>query len=447
MPSALRCCGLVDHINDLNSILQRGNSYNDLHAALSSMQGDGISQIMSFMTRDAALRSCCTLSAVSPQMRLDAEGLIRRLVKTAKVMARAQVEENCLVYRVSATELADAPSRVADSLWWAIRCGLPVVVHVNDARTDVLAAFSNNLRSRVAELRVDVTENKIELCSAGPTCAAACGRFLSALSTFPNLEKLFVMCKAFPESGLTATRVKRALGVAAQMPIQDTTLCNLSSLSDFCALSGARCLRRLTLSQCGVQNFVGLSSLPKLAELDVSGSSLLSTLNGVFSLPLLQIFTATKCALRNVDTLHACPQLREVDVSENEVLVDLRGLSGAPSLTKLTAKECGLRTLDGLNQCLCLTEVDVSYNFDLEDVEGLAGAPRLERLTAGECQLRSLAGLGSCPRLKEVNVCGNEFLSDVSALAGSSSLQYLNLWGCNATDTRVLSTAVQIGRE
>ncbi|KPA81922.1 hypothetical protein ABB37_04161 [Leptomonas pyrrhocoris] len=314
--------------------------------------------------------------------------------------------------------------RLAESLWWADRCGLPLTVTVGNERRDVLASLTDRVRDRVEELRIEVNTEAASVQDPALASDGQCGNFLCALLTFPHVTKLSIVCSKTDVTSRETRDVNHTLRVAAEMPISEICVRGFMELTDLSVLAGSQHLQHLTVTHCGIQSVSDLVSCPMLTELDVSHNQHLQTLSGLASAPRLKTLIATDCDIRNLDGLGSCPNLCKLDACSNECLESTRGLAGAPSLEKLFVNCCnGLRNVEGLASCPLLTELDVQFDTELEGFDGLAGAPSLRTINANGCGLRSVDGLNQCPQLSEIDISENGALEDLSGLAGAPRLE------------------------
>ena len=122
---------------------------------------DGVAQVMNFSDAPDYSITKYVLRAVSPQMRLCTELLYIYPWLNDEDRSRAQAEEQRgLVYDMVAGSRSQHQPSFASSLWWADRCGLPLVLDVDNTRDDVLALLPERLRCRVLTLRVKVQTKK-----------------------------------------------------------------------------------------------------------------------------------------------------------------------------------------------------------------------------------------------------------------------------------------------
>ncbi|KAL7701144.1 hypothetical protein N2W54_005547 [Lotmaria passim] len=106
--------------------------------------------------------------------------------------SRAQAEEQRgLVYDMVAGSRSQHQPSFASSLWWADRCGLPLVLDVDSTCDDVLALLPERLRGRVVTLRVKVALWE-DLRGSLQSPEVHKTTFLAALPTFPHVQELWI---------------------------------------------------------------------------------------------------------------------------------------------------------------------------------------------------------------------------------------------------------------
>lgn len=401
-----------------------------IRSALLQLQYDKLARVVGFMQGDALSRILRTLSAVSPQMRLDAEtNAWTGDGEDESVKTSARNEH--LLCSVNATAETPATPQLSLSLWWAARCGLPVRVRVNNQRSDVLRALRDGAQLRLQSLDVVVTSVPACLQGDASGCDGRCNTVMCALPAFGNLQRLSITCDDAVYGRRAVSVVTKLLRNAAQLPIAEVEVSGIAELKELSALSGAPHLRSLTAKNCGLQSVSELASCPQLAKLDVSGNEKLRSVSSLGDAPCLEELDIQGCDVRNLDGLGRCAKLRVLDASSNSHLVTTRGLAGAPSLEVLHVGCCEkLRNLAGCGSCPKLRELDIQFSFEVEDFRGAAGAPSLRSINANGCGLASLEGLSSCPQLTHIDFSENDRFPDPSGLAGAPSLEFIN-----ATDT------------
>ncbi|KAL7698335.1 hypothetical protein NQL31_001438 [Lotmaria passim] len=131
--------GYAAFAKDLNAALSTSTSY-EPQTALSMLCEDGVAQVMSFSDPPKCSVTADVLRAVSPQMRLCTELLYSYEWLNDDDRNRVEMDDQRgLVYdMVAGSRSQDQPSS-ASSLWWADRCGLPLVLDVDNTCDDVLA--------------------------------------------------------------------------------------------------------------------------------------------------------------------------------------------------------------------------------------------------------------------------------------------------------------------
>ncbi|KPA78685.1 hypothetical protein ABB37_06285 [Leptomonas pyrrhocoris] len=413
---------LKGHIEDFHASLSCDSTGN-ARTALGRLLMDGIAQIMSFMPPQSITRSIHTLSAVCPQMRLDAETLrIYRYVDES--YGAVVVSDNQLVYGITEMRNRQAPPTFAQSLWWADWCGLPLSVVVANARSDVLALLTESDRDRVEELIVYVFSEVVCAQDSASECDGRCSTVLCALSTFPRLTKLRISGFRCTYGSRATDDLSRVLRVAAKMPISEIRISFFINLSDLSALAGSQHLQRLTVTYCGIRSVKDLVSCSMLEELDISENRQLQSVSELADAPRLKTLVARHCDIKNLNGLGNFPHLINLDVSRNVFLNNLRGLAGAPWLRVMKANYCTLlRCIDGLGSCHELTDLEIRENLALKELGGLAGAWSLRRIDALHCNLRSVEGLDRCPRLATIELNADIKLKGIPGLAGCIRLK------------------------
>ena len=418
--------GYAAFAKDLNTALSTSTS-DERRTALSMLCEDGVAQVMSFSDAPDYSITKYVLRAVSPQMRLCTELLYIYPWLNDEDRSRAQAEEQRgLVYDMVAGSRSQHQPSFASSLWWADRCGLPLVLDVDNTRDDdILALLPERLRGRVVTLRVKVQPKK-RLLRFLQSLIMRKTTFLAALPTFPHLQELCIQSVDY-KGGLTD--ITKALRAAAELPISRIVVREFRSLRDLSALAGAQHLRSISARQCAIESMEGLASCPELTDVDVSNNPTLEGLTSLAGALRVETLNASGCNLRSLERLSSCTALRVVDVSENQNLTSLVGLADLPCLERVVAQDCGLTTLQGLRSCPSLTDMDVSDN-DLSDISDIAGAPHLTRLKVAGCDPRCLSILSTLPVLTELDISYVHGVRDLRMLAGAACLETLTAWHC-----------------
>ncbi|KAL7706352.1 hypothetical protein N2W54_007195 [Lotmaria passim] len=418
--------GYAAFAKDLNAALSTSTS-DERRTALSMLCEDGVAQVMSFSDAPDYSITKYVLRAVSPQMRLCTELLYIYPWLNDEDRSRAQAEEQRgLVYDMVAGSRSQHQPSFASSLWWADRCGLPLVLDVDNTRDDdILALLPERLRGRVVTLRVKVQPKK-RLLRFLQSLIMRKTTFLAALPTFPHLQELCIQSVDY-KGGLTD--ITKALRAAAELPISRIVVREFRSLRDLSALAGAQHLRSISARQCAIESMEGLASCPELTDVDVSNNPTLEGLTSLAAALRVETLNASGCNLRSLERLSSCTALRVVDVSENQNLTSLVGLADLPCLERVVAQDCGLTTLQGLRSCPSLTDMDVSDN-DLSDISDIAGAPHLTRLKVAGCDPRCLSILSTLPVLTELDISYVHGVRDLRMLAGAACLETLTAWHC-----------------
>ncbi|KAL7695213.1 hypothetical protein NQL31_002993 [Lotmaria passim] len=405
---------------------------------------DGVALVMSFSDPPKRSFSESVLRAVSPQMRLSTELLHNYGSPSDKDRSRALVDmQRGLVYCLTAGSHSQDQPSCASPLWWADRCGLPLMLDVDNTRDDdVLALLPERLRCHVVTLRVKVAPPKdlrgsLQLPEVHKTT------FLAALPAFPHVQELWIE-SVDNEGGLPD--IRKALRAAAGLPISRIVVREFQSVRDFSALAGAQHLRSISAQHCAIRSMKGLASYPELTDVDVSNNPTLEGLTSLAGALKVETLNASGCSLRSLEGLSSCTKLRVVDVSDNKNLTSLVGLAGLPCLEKVVAQDCWLTTLHGLRSCPSLTDMDVSRNNDLSDFSDLAGAPHLTRLKVAGCDPRCLSILSTLPVLTDLNISYVNGVGDLRMLAGAACLETLRAWHCGLVSVEGLGQCPKLRR-
>jgi hypothetical protein len=371
---------------------------------LARLQHDSMAQVLSFYPvsfiptlpgRFAHTIRHHTLAAVSPHTRLYAEALVLRSC-TDTGFEGAQVSEHQLMYWILLHGRAPSLPRLELTLWWAERCGLPIVLTAPNACRRLLTMLSARWRQQVWWLRlvmrptqisdsVEVAEGENEGGEASDGSAGTrwtgLGRrlsmpaqlstnsvspvrlssstFLNALPSFAQLKKLFIAGEYAANPSRAAAAVAAALRVVKSMSVTEVELRLCKELTSVSELAGAPCLERLIVCRCGITDLRDLVSCPRLSVVDVSHNEHLTDLSGLAGAPVLRELVASDCAVSCIDDLNRCPLLKRVTLSENLSLTCLHGLAGAPSLQTLELARTAVADLGALHSCSRLMSVDV----------------------------------------------------------------------------------------
>ncbi|KPA76880.1 hypothetical protein ABB37_07672, partial [Leptomonas pyrrhocoris] len=243
----------ASHVADVNATLPYNAADADVRASLSRLYGDGLSQVVSFMDPQFITRHLRTLSAVCPQMRLDTEALTKR-ADVGENCRGVVTQDNHLIYRIASVKRGLTPQRLAESLWWADRCGLPLTVTVGNERRDVLASLTDRVRDRVEELQIYVDTVAASVQNFAAARDGQCGNFLCALLTFPNMTKLLIACSEADAGARASVDVNHALQCAAQLPISQLCIRGFMGLTNLSALAESQHLQHLTATRCRIQS-------------------------------------------------------------------------------------------------------------------------------------------------------------------------------------------------
>ncbi|XP_038052801.1 protein NLRC5-like [Patiria miniata] len=328
-------------------------------------------------------------------------------------------------------------------------------------KSDDLEHIANGLR---------FLPNLVELDLHGNETLAVSGRAWSHLGKIETLNKLDLRCCRLQSDDLEYV----AVGLSNLPNLVELDLSHNEALAvsgrSWSHLRGIKTLNKLSLGYCGLQSgdlepfAIGLSDLPKLVELDLSGNSTLAGSDRSWY-HLREIKTLNKldlrcCRLQSDDLeyiavgLSNLSNLVELDMSCNETLAGSgwawSHLREIKTLKKLNLGYCGLQSGDlepfaiGLSDLPKLVELDLSGNQTL-DWSGRAWSHWREIKTLNKLNLRSCGlknddlehvavGLSNLPNLVELDMSCNETLAGSgwawSHLRESKTLNKLNLGYC-----------------
>lgn len=190
---------------------------------------------------------------------------------------------------------------------------------------------------------------------------------------------------------------------------------NLTSVEPLRGVSG---LRELSLWHCYAWAGAGLEGLRGLEKLRIVSCG----------------------AVADLGNLSSLPKLAEVDVRNLPLLSSLESLRGCRALKTLSVKSSGpIKACDGLEDCEALESA--SFGCDaLVDVHALTSLRGLQRLDLLECSsFADTKALAKCRGLNHLDL-GKTSVSDVGPLAALTSLTFLNLGNTAVKTFRSLST-------
>lgn len=327
------------------------------------------------------------------------------------------------------------------SLWWVERSGLPLVVRLdNNESTEALRLLSDELRSRVEELHVQLGRSERLQCSAswldGVTASFSrqCKTVMCVLPTFASLRKLTISADREAKLGAMQQNcflLALCLATATHQSLCEVTVEGIYASDVLDHLGAMPSMQKLSVTWCSTLEVVSLTSWACPSTIDVSYNRRLSSLLHCCGATSLATLFAHHCDLRRLDRLGDCCALRNVDVSHNAHLSTLADLAGSRCLSEVRADFCDLRQLQSLRTCAQLTSLHISGNTKLRSLSGLAGAPRLTTFVAVGCDLMNVAELGSCPELADVDVSDNIGLTEVRGIAGASNLRVFKARRCS----------------
>ncbi len=201
-------------------------------------------------------------------------------------------------------------------------------------------------------------------------------------------------------------------------------------------------LTKLTIQDQDLDSLSFLSSLTRLATLDLTGCSVPSDeLSTIAALPLLTRLSLAECGLSTVSGLEGATGLLYLDLSSNTIR-NLDALSSMVSLLELNLDHNAVTDLSALSTLVNLETLQLSYNA-ITSLAPLSSCVRLSYLTADSNQLTSLSGLGNLTLLSHLSVDYNS-LTDVSILAACTELTNLSIASNSLTDISALSTLTNL---
>ena len=193
----------------------------------------------------------------------------------------------------------------------------------------------------------------------------------------------------------------------------------VEDLSDLTRFSG---LQSLTIQNATGMDFSVLSQLTTLKTLDLSGSTLPSSvLEQIGTLPELQKLVLQSCAVTSINTFVGLSNLTYLDLTNNSVS-DLTAITALTGLTDLYLTNNPIKSITYLNSCLALERLHIE-NCGVSRLSSLAGNTALQELYASGNDITDISVLSDCVSLSVIDVSDNQ-ISDVSVLAQLPELTY-----------------------
>ena len=189
-------------------------------------------------------------------------------------------------------------------------------------------------------------------------------------------------------------------------------------------------LTKLTIQNKTVDTLSHLSTLTKLEELDLTGSTFpADDLTILPTLPALKKLTLASCRLSTIEALEGAKNINYLDLSGNTIR-NLTVLGTMPLLANLNLSHNAVNDLSALSNLENLSILNVSFNA-LTTLTPLANCVRMTEIRADNNQLINLVGLENMSLLSILSANHNH-ISDLSVLPRNTEL----------TDLRVASNDV-----
>ena len=189
-------------------------------------------------------------------------------------------------------------------------------------------------------------------------------------------------------------------------------------------------LTKLTIQEKTVDTLSHLSSLTRLEELDLTGSTFpADDLTILPTLPALKKLTLASCRLSTIEALEGAKNINYLDLSGNTIR-NLTVLGTMPLLAHLDLSHNAVNDLSALSNLENLSILDVSFNA-VSTLIPLANCVRMTEIRADNNQLINLVGLENMSLLSILSANHNH-ISDLSTLPRNTEL----------TDLRVASNDV-----
>lgn len=201
-------------------------------------------------------------------------------------------------------------------------------------------------------------------------------------------------------------------------------------------------LTTLTIQNKTMDTLQHLSSLSKLATLDLTGSKFpVEDLAVLAELPSLSSLTLSHCGLSTIDALAGAKQLTHLDLSSNTIR-RLDVLTPMTTLTEVNLEHNAVTGLDALAQLPNLTKLVINYN-SVTSLSALSSCTSLQHLEADHNQLTSVYGVQRLSGLNHLSVDYNS-LTDVSILAANTELTNLSIASNTIQDITALKTLTKL---
>ncbi len=214
---------------------------------------------------------------------------------------------------------------------------------------------------------------------------------------------------------------------------------NATSLADLALMPY---LTTLSIREQNLGTLTDLSSLAKLENLDLSGSTFPSEELAVLAtLPSLKNLNISNCSLSTIADLEGAKNLAFLNLSNN-TLRNLEALSSMESLIELNLKHNAVTKLNALSSLQNLQTLDISYN-EIPDLEPLSSCVKLNWLDAGNNKLHRANGVEELPLLSYLSLDYNN-LADVSILADCTELTNLSIANNSLTDISKLASLAKL---
>lgn len=191
------------------------------------------------------------------------------------------------------------------------------------------------------------------------------------------------------------------------------------NLAQFHATADIPTVNQIQMSGTGINTITGLSTLPALAALDVSGNNLTALdLTGCTALMVLY------CGINPMVSLDVRPATNLTQLSAQNGFLTTLNVSGLQFLQFIDCDANSLTALD-LSTCPSLIQADIYANlFSLPNSINITGLTALTALTADDCLLTGFDA-SVCTGLLTLSLNNNNLVS----LTVNPSLNILNVGG------------------
>jgi len=221
---------------------------------------------------------------------------------------------------------------------------------------------------------------------------------ISFLSSLPQLRALFIdlsnaesIAALIGLSGLEELTVYGYKGEHLSVFSGLIRLKRLTFIKCSCPdprITGFQNLAYLGLVDCSVSDLSGITALPVLSELYISGGRL--TEPALSDLPALEKLTVEESGVIRVSGIYDLPNLKYMLLGGN-IMQDL-SFSLFPKLMYVDLSYNSLRSVDGLNLIMLNGSLDLSGN-PLNSVNGLSSLPRINVLDLSDTGVKDVSGL------------------------------------------------------